>query len=320
MFTYQNGIKLNNQPLWLDATRIVENACVSHGHSDHIKKHRHIYATPATSSFVRRRLGRVKITEVEFGKPFSVGHAQITFLPAGHILGSAQIFVEKDGQSLLYTGDFNTQQSLTAEPVQIHECDTLIMECTFGYQKYRFPPRDELIGRLCDFAMKTLANGEIPLVFGYALGKAQEAMKILADSGFRLCAHGSILHLAEVYKKYGIDFGDVVKFNASNAADNRVIVLPPQARKNRQVQRLERTRSVFLSGWGMDASARFRYGVDEVIPLSDHADFDGLLEYIRLVNPKKIYTTHGPKDYYIYLRSLGYDAYPLKQAKQEELF
>lgn len=320
MFTYQSGIKINNQPLWLDATRIVENACVSHGHSDHIKKHKHIYATHATASFVRRRLGRIKIAEVEFGQPFSVGDAKITFLPAGHILGSAQILVEQNGHRLQYTGDFNTQESLTAEPLQIQACDTLIMECTFGYQKYRFPPKARLIDRLCNFAKETLERGEIPIVFGYTLGKAQEAMKILADNGFRLCVHGSILHLAAVYQKHGIDFGDVVKFNASHAMDNRVVILPPQAKKNRQVQRLERTKSVFLSGWGMDGSARFRYGVDEVIPLSDHADYDGLLEYIRQVNPKKIYTTHGPKDYYIFLRSLGYDAHPLKEVKQGELF
>ena len=320
MFSYQSGIKLSGAPLWLDATRIVENACVSHGHSDHIKKHKHIYATPATASFVRRRLGAVSITEVDFFRPFQYQDLRITFLPAGHILGSAQIFVERDGTSLLYSGDFNTVASSTAEPLAIRHCDVLIMECTFGYPKYRFPSRDEVISRLCDFAQTALARDEIPLVFGYTLGKAQEAMKILAENGFSLCVHGAVLHLAEVYRRHGIDFGDVVKFSAKAELAGRVLVLPPQARKARAVQRLAPTRSVFLTGWGIDPSARYRYGVDEVIPLSDHADFDGLLSYIRHIQPQTIYTTHGPENYYLFLRSLGYEAYPLKHGKQAELF
>ena len=320
MFTYRHGIKLNGLDLWLDATRIVETAFVSHGHADHIKKHRHTFATPATASFVRRRLGARKITEVPFGEPVEIDDVRLRFFPAGHILGSAQIMAERDGQRLLYTGDFNTRKSATAESLEYPACDLLIMECTFGYPKYTFPSRTELVDRLCNFAKSTLNRGEIPLVFGYALGKAQEAMKILADNGFRLCVHGSVLYLAEVYQKHGIDFGDTVKFNPVNARDGRVVILPPQARKNRQVQRLSPVKSVFLSGWGMEPSARYRYGVDEVIPLSDHAGFDELLDYIERVKPKTIYTTHGPKDYYLYLRSLGFQAQPLAEARQQELF
>lgn len=320
MFTYHKGIKLDDHDLWIDATRIVDAAFVSHGHADHIRKHKKTYATPATASFVRRRLGKINITEVDFGQPHQIGELRVTLLPAGHILGSAQVLVERDGERLLYSGDFNTRESATAEPLAYTECDSLIMECTFGYPQFSFPPRNELVDRLCSFAQQTLANGEIPLVFGYALGKTQEAMKILADNGFRLCVHGSVLHLAEVYSRHGIAFGDTVKFNQIQARENRVAILPPQARKNRQVQRLAPTKSVFLSGWGMDPSARFRYNVDEVIPLSDHAGYDDLLEYIRRVKPKKIFTTHGPKDYPQFLRSQGYDAYPLQQATQQELF
>ena len=320
MFRYQKGIKLDDHDLWIDATGSVESAFVSHGHADHIKKHKLSYATPATASFMRRRLGKISINQVEFGEPVAIGDLRVTFLPAGHILGSAQVLVERDGQRLLYTGDFNTRESATAEAIAYEKCDLLIMECTFGYKKYVFPPRVELIDRLCSFASEALRQGEIPLVFGYALGKTQEAMKILADNGFSLCVHGSVLHLAEVYQKHGIEFGDVVKFNQVRAREKRVVILPPQARKNRQVQRLTPAKSVFLSGWGMEPSSRYRYAVDEVIPLSDHADYNELLDFIERVQPKKIYTTHGPKDYYVFLRSLGYDAEPLKQANQQELF
>lgn len=320
MFSYQHGIKLAGTSLWLDARRVVDDACVSHGHSDHIKRHRHIYATPATASFVRRRLGNIQITEVPFFQPFSIGDIKLKFIPAGHILGSAQILVENNGTRLLYSGDFNTVPNATAEPLAVETCDILIMESTFGNPQYRFPSRDKMIDQLCGFVQSCLQSGEIPLVFGYTLGKAQEAMKILADNGFRLCVHSSVLHLAEIYQQHGIDFGDVIKFNAHVDLEGRVIVLPPQARQSRAVERLQPNRSVFLSGWGIDQKARFRYGVDEVIPLSDHADFDGLLAYIEQTAPKTIYTTHGPRDYYLFLRGLGYDAHPLEIASQTELF
>lgn len=320
MFAYEKGIKLREFDLWLDATRVVADACVSHGHADHIRRHRHSYATPATASFMRRRLGDIEITRVEFNRPFVVGPYQVTFLPAGHILGSAQIFVEFDGQSLLYSGDFKFGASATSETLQPQRSDILIMESTFGNPKYRFPVRAELEERLCNFVEAAFQNDQIPLVYGYALGKAQEAMKILANNGYRLCVHGSILRMAEVYQQHGVDFGDVVKFNMQHAQEGRVIILPPQGRKQRQVRRLQPARSMFLSGWGINPAARFRYGVDEVLPLSDHADFDGLLEYVRMVQPQRIYTTHGPNDYYLFLREQGFDAHPLVPKAQGDLF
>ncbi len=321
MFQYDRGIKLPQAPLWLDAVNVVERCCVSHGHADHIRRHRAVFATPATASFMRRRLGKVSIQEVEFGSPFSVGPYRITFLPAGHILGSAQILVENDaGDTLLYSGDFKIEAGGTAEPLQPAHADVLIMECTYGQPHYRFPSREELTARLIHFVNQTLGSGRVPLVLGYALGKAQEAMKILGEAGFTLAVHSSVMKMAEVYQRHGVDFGHVVAAGRSDDPAGKVYILPPQVRKQRWVQRLGPVRSVFLSGWGIDPGARFRFGVDEVLPLSDHADFDGLLQYIEMVQPKKIYTTHGPNDFYLYLRSRGYDAHPLVPPKQAELF
>ncbi len=321
MFTFDKGIRLKDRPLWIDASNGVAQCCVSHGHSDHIRRHKLTYATPATASFIRRRLGDIPIQEMDFDQPFEIGPYSITFLPAGHILGSAQVYVQQEnGSSLLYSGDFKLDTGRTAEPLRVQQADILIMECTFGYPKYRFPAREELEQRLCRFVEDALENGRYPLVYGYALGKAQEAMKILADRGFSLAVHGSVLHMAEVYSRHGIDFGHVTRFRKNDDHRGKVIILPPQARHQKQIRALQPSRSIFLSGWGVDPGARFRYGVDEVLPLSDHADFEGLLRYIDMVNPKTIYTTHGPKDYYLYLRSLGYDAHPLKPSGQGELF
>jgi Cft2 family RNA processing exonuclease len=152
------------------------------------------------------------------------------------------------------------------------------------------------------------------------LGKSQEIMKILGDHGFALSVHHSILRLAKIYEKFGCQFGDVVLHRRSTLVENRVSIMPSTARRTRQIEKIQNKRTMYLSGWAIDAGAKFRFGVDEALPLSDHADFSGLIEYVRRVNPQKIFTTHGPADFARHLRALGYDAEPLAPRPQGELF
>lgn len=320
MFIYDKSIRLLDSTLTLDARNYSEACCISHAHTDHIRSHRCVFATSPTIEFMKRRLRKVQATAVNFNEPFYFDGYGITFLPAGHILGSAQILVERDGQRLLYSGDFKLGQSATAENLQFANCDLLIMECTFGHPRFQFPPRQEIVARLCDWARTTLRHGKVPMIFVYALGKSQEIMKILSDNGFALSVHHSILRLAKIYEKFGCQFGDVVLHRRSSPAENRVLIMPSSARRTRQIEKIENKRTMYLSGWAIDAGAKFRFGVDEALPLSDHADFPGLIGYVRRVNPKKIFTTHGPADFARHLRALGYDAEPLAPQSQGELF
>ena len=146
-------------------------------------------------------------------------------------------------------------------------------------------------------------------------------MKILSDNGFALCVHPAILRLAKVYENFGYRFGEVIPYRRSEPVGNRVLIMPSSARRTRQMEKLANKRTLYLSGWALDTGAKFRLGVDEALPLSDHADFPGLIEYVRRVNPKKIFTTHGPADFARHLRALGYDAAPLgAPPAQRELF
>lgn len=320
MFIYDKSIRLLDSLLTLDARNYSEACCISHAHTDHIRTHRRVFATPPTIAFMKQRVRNVHATAIRFNEPFDFDGYRITFLPAGHILGSAQILVERDGQRLLYSGDFKLGESATAEALQPAACEVLIMECTFGHPRYEFPPREQIIARLCDWARAALQQDETPTIFAYALGKSQEAMKILSDNGFALSVHPSILRLAKVYEDFGCQFGDVLSYRKGEPMANRVLVLPSSARRTRQVEKIADKRTLYLSGWAIDAGAKFRFGVDEALPLSDHADFPGLIEYVRRVNPKKIFTTHGPADFARHLRALGYDAEPLAPQAQRELF
>lgn len=319
MFEYNKGIKINGTSLWLDAQKAVDICCVSHGHMDHAKNHKHIIATHETISFYNQRVGKTQANALEYHEPLEFEGCRVTLFPAGHILGSAQILVEMHSLRLLYSGDINIENSTTAEPIEIPESDILIMECTYGKPLYRFPKRKVVIEQLLSFVKSAFKEGFVPVIVGYALGKAQEAMKILGDSGYELSVHGSIAVLAKIYEEFGIQFGHWENYQ-KDRIERKVLVIPPKAVRTRMITRLPKRKTVFLSGWAVDSSAKYRYGADEALPLSDHADFDRLIEYVRKVNPKKIYTTHGPAEFAFHLRRVGFDAAPLKKTDQLSLF
>lgn len=320
MFIYEKGIRLNGTALWLDASKRVESCVVSHGHMDHARKHQLILATEKTLHILKYRIGKTRSTPLVFGQPVEVQGATVTLFPAGHILGSAQVLIEMNGRRLLYSGDFNIDGSSTAESIEVPESDILIMECTFGRPHYRFPERELLQHRLLTFVEQTLNRGQTPVVVAYALGKSQEAMKIIGDAGYKMAVHHSIAQMASVYEKYDVQLGDWQKLQKNDIAAGQVLIVAHHVTRHRFMQQINNRRTLYLSGWAVDPGFRYRVRTDEALPFSDHADFDGLIEYVRRVKPQQVYTTHGFDEFAFHLRQQGYNAQPLKKRKQLELF
>ena len=309
MFTYQPaGIKLDVTDLWLDAQRKVDFSFVSHGHADHLKKHRKILATPATARFHQLRQGRAEFLLLEFGQPLQVDDLTIQLYPAGHILGSAMIHIQHEGLSLLYTGDFKMQPGLTCEPIDAPPADILIMESTYGHPDYVFNrTRDSMINELLDFIHGCFRRAETPVVLAYSLGKAQEAMKILGDSGYAVKVHHSAWELAEIYAEFGVCFRNCSLWDEQPLAAREILILAPHLMRTRSIRSLARFRTVLLSGWSMGFNPMGN-AADHIIPFSDHADFSELFQLIDQVQPKRIYTTHGPEEYPLLLQDRGYNA------------
>jgi len=198
MFIYDKAIRLLDSRITLDSPRRSEICCISHAHADHARKHGFVYATAPTLALMKSRLGSVQSQAADFGEKHLVDGYQISFHAAGHVMGSAQILIERDGHGLLYSGDFNAVATEVTEKLEIVACDTLIMECTFGHPRFVFPPRAELVERLCEWIAQTLQQGKVPVVFAYSLGKSQQAIRILSDNGFVVCAHETVAKLAGV--------------------------------------------------------------------------------------------------------------------------
>ncbi len=318
--SFQSGIHLPEIDFWLDPTRARSRAFVSHAHSDHVGKHDEFIVTPGTAALLDHRYRpRGRMVEQHFGETRDFGDFLLTMYPAGHVLGSAQALVEYRGQRLLYSGDLKLSSSHTAEACETPRADTLIVEATFGRPRYVFPPAVEVIAGIVSFCRNALAQGETPVLFAYSLGKGQEVLRALAGAGFDFALHGTTHGVAEVYARLGVEFPVHERLDRCDLS-GRVLICPPQVKRAAIFTTIRRPRTAMVTGWAVDRAARWRYGVDAAFPLSDHADYEDLVEYVRRVNPTRVYTVFGfDGEFAADLRTRGYDAQPLKGVMQLRL-
>jgi Cft2 family RNA processing exonuclease len=311
---YNEGLYLPDLDLWLDADGPRDRCVISHAHSDHIAGHRAIVATPETARIFRHRVGETEVETLDYGVRRDYGRYALTMFPAGHCLGSAQILVEADGERLVYTGDIKLRPNVAARDAVIVPCDTLIMESTFGDPQYRFPPDVATADRLYAAMDRAFSDNRVPVVLAYALGKSQEALELLLRRGYRVSLHGSIWNVTEIYRELGVEFsGDYERYDRERLK-GRVLMAPPGCRKQPMLLNIERRYLVMLTGWAMSKSAPYMYkGVDLVLPLSDHADFDDLVRLARESGAQRIITMHGAKKFAAILRDLGFNAEHLAQ-------
>ncbi len=316
-------LKVAGSSLHLDARRRVACAFVSHAHGDHIGRHDRTIATEATLALMRHRLGEAKRRKTEalpagLRTPFGLGELTLELFAAGHVLGSAQIRVTRNGASLGYTGDLCTEPTHAAEPADVMTCDVLVIESTFGHPRYVFPPKHETLGRIRRFVDDTLSDGDTPVLLGYALGKAQEILKWLSDEGYRCAAHPVVHAVNRVYEAHGVPLPNVRVLPAEGPESDEVVVAPPHLLRSPAMRGVRRRRTAMLTGWAVDGARFFR--TDAAFPLSDHADFPSLVRYARATGAARVFTVHGHADALARaLRKEGIRAEPLRPSAQLEL-
>lgn len=317
---YDRGVYLPGQDLWLDPWDAKRLAFVSHAHSDHIAPHEEIIVSERTARLMQARLPGTRTEHVlRFGEARTVRDVDVTLLPAGHIFGSAQILISVNGETLLYTGDFKLRPGKSAEPAEWRQADTLIMETTFGRPRYRFPPTEQVIGKIVEFCRETLDDGAVPVLLGYSLGKAQEILCSLDGAGLTPMLHGSVYKMTRIYQQFGQSFCNYLRYKAGDVA-GKVLICPPSAKGSRMLEKIPSKRVAMITGWAIDPNAMYRYQVDAAFPLSDHADYDDLLRYVDLVRPKRVLTLHGfAAEFARDLRERGIEAWALSEENQMEL-
>ncbi len=312
---YDRGIHLPGPAMWLDPHAPRSVAVVSHAHADHVQRHDHVFSTVSTAAMMRLRgVTRCRFRALEYRKPVELGGAQLTLYPAGHILGSAQALVEWEGMRLLYSGDFKLRPGLSVEATEVPRADVVIMETTFGKPRYRFPATAEVVDAIGRFCRDTLAEGCVPILFCYSLGKGQEVLACLRDEAFPIYLHERHWDMAQLYADFGVKLPPFRKYQPGQKLDGPLLCASGCRKAHWFPSLASRARTAYISGWAIDRSACWRFGTDAAFPLSDHADYDDLLEYVRLTGAATVHTVHGFADEFAAdLRRQGLWAEPLRE-------
>ena len=319
MFHFDRGLRITKIDLAVDVTRRQPRGFISHAHTDHMARHELAYCTPATAELYQHRYGPRPTHLMPFGQPLAWADCTLTTHPAGHVFGSAMLSASTSEGTLLYTGDFKLRKSATAEPAVPPRAHVLIMESTYGQPRYRLPPRDESIAQLIAIVTRALDDGRTPVIHAYVLGKAQEVTRILTLAGIRVVQHPLIHAISLIYERCGCDLGPLELCDGAPPAD-AAVVAPPRRQKAARLHGLRRPVAIGVTGWAIDPAWRWRLGVDYAVPLSDHADFDELVECIERVQPAIIYCTHGPPEFVVFLRQRGHNAHALETCRTAKPF
>lgn len=318
----RDGIYLPQIDWHLDARVPVPRSFVSHAHSDHTALHATVLCSEGTARLMGARIGRAADERVlAFGAEMPLEDGTIVTLhPAGHVFGSAQFRARHpDRGTLLYTGDFKLRPGRSAEPCATPRADILIMETTFGRPHYVFPPTGEVLGRIVRFCREALDDDEVPVLFGYSLGKSQEILAGLAAAELPIALHPQTLKITRLYEAMGVTFPPHAACDPAQTRGH-VVLCPPQSVQSAWIRNIQPRRTAIITGWAVDPGAVYRYRCDAAFPLSDHADYPDLIRFVETVQPRLVYTVHGfTREFARDLRARGIQAWAFGSDTQLEL-
>jgi len=313
-----SGVCCQTGGFHIDPTRPVDKAVITHGHSDHARPgHGAVLATEETLDLMRLRYGEnfAGTTQVANpGETMKLGGATVTFHPAGHVLGSAQVAVESKGCRIVASGDYKDVADPTCAPFELVPCDVFITEATFGLPVFRHGDPQGEIARLLHSV--SVFPERAHLVGAYSLGKAQRMIALVRQGGYDrpIYLHGAMEKITHYYVSRGIDLGELRPVRGTDKAElaGAIALCPPSSLQDLWARRFPDPVPCFASGW-MRVRARARQrGVELPLVISDHADWDGLTRTIATTGASEIWVTHGQEDALVHWsKSRGLKARPL---------
>jgi putative mRNA 3-end processing factor len=295
------GLYCGPGDFYIDPVRPVARAVITHGHSDHARAgHGVVVATPATLAIMAARYGEgfCEAQEpLDYGQGATRDGVEVSFAPAGHVLGSAQAVVRWKGLTMVVSGDYKRRRDPTCALFEPVPCEVFVTEATFGLPVFRHPPDTQEIGKLLKSREQFPERAH--LVGAYALGKAQRVIRLLREAGYdrTIYVHGALERLNALYEDFGVKLGSIAPATGAKADfAGEIIVAPPSAIADRWSRRFPDPVAAFASGW-MRIRARARQrGVELPLILSDHADWDELTATLDELRPKEVWITHGREE------------------------
>jgi putative mRNA 3-end processing factor len=287
----------------IDPLRPVPRAVITHAHADHARPgHEHVLATPETLAIMRTRMGPERAGGVQqalrYHEPLNLNGVTLTLIPAGHVLGAAQILLEYQNARAVISGDYKRQPDPTCAPFEPVDCDVFITEATFGLPIFRHPGAESEIHRL--LASVALFPERTHVIGAYALGKCQRLIATLRACGYDapVYLHGAHMSVCDTYRALGVNLGELRPATVAAKAELKgaIVLAPPSAIADKWARRLEDPVVCMASGWMRIRQRAKAGGIELPLIISDHADWDDLLRTIRETQAPEIWVTHGAEE------------------------
>ncbi len=319
------GIYCPAGDFYIDPWRPVDRALITHGHSDHARPGMGRYlATEGAAPVMRHRLGDITLQTTAYDTPLRIRDAEVSFHPAGHVPGSAQIRVAVGGQVWVVSGDYKTVADGLSEPFEPVTCHAFITECTFGLPVFKWTPEDVLTAQINEWWAANAAAGRTSILGAYALGKAQRLLATVDQGIGPILTHGAIENTNEVLRSQGVRLPDTIRVTPEithKTHPGALVLATPSALGTTWARRFGPASTAFASGWMALRGVRRRRAADRGFIVSDHADWDGLNSAIRATGAEKVFVTHGyTSAFRRWLADQGYDAHIVSTDYQGEGF
>jgi putative mRNA 3-end processing factor len=306
---------------YIDPARPVDRAVITHAHADHARPgHAHYLAAAPAESILRTRLGNIDVQTLPYGKSIEYFGMRVSFHPAGHVLGSAQVRLERQGRVWVASGDYFVagssddprEDNATCAPFEPVRCHCFVTESTFGLPIYRWQPQLDVFAAINAWWRGNVASGRASLLLAYSFGKAQRILKGVDSSIGPIIVHGAIEPINLAYRAAGVTLPPtqrVTEIADKSLLTRALVVAPPSAQVSPWTRRFGDYSDAFASGWMQLRGARRRRSVDRGFVLSDHADWPGLQRAIAASGAERVIVTHGHEAVMVrWLTEQGYEA------------
>jgi Cft2 family RNA processing exonuclease len=286
MIEYKDGIHLKGTGLWFDSKKKTGLSFISSADTEKFAAPEKIIATPETIRLLGNKVRKAVLLTCPYNRPFTLGNSQVELIPSGHMLGSAQMIVDKGDKTLIYAGDIWPGKLPTAKPLSIRPCDVLVLKCCTG-PELNLPSTTESLELLTIFIEKSFSLNAIPIISVSSLGIGQDLIKLLGDMGHKLILHTSIHQVTKIYESFGINFGDYELLKQGDIED-RVVIAPHEKIDSDELKKIKVKRIGIISesGWEYKMSEN-----DSVtyFDFSNKAGYEDLIKYVDQVSPAKVY-------------------------------
>jgi len=286
MIEYKDGIHLKGTGLWFDSKKKTELSFISSADIEKFTAPEKIIATPETIRLLGNKVRKAVLLTCPYNRPFTLGNSQVELIPSGHMLGSAQMVVDKGDKTLIYAGDICTGKLPTAKPLSIRPCDVLILKCSHGPES-NLPTMTESLDLLIKFIDGTFSLNATPVLIVNSMGVGQDIVKSLGDRSYKLSLHPSVYEVAKIYESFGINFGEYELLKLDDT-QNRVVFVPYGQILTDDIKRIRDKQTAIITE-NTSEDAELEVKIDKRFSFNNKDVYKELLKYVNKVNPAKIY-------------------------------